>query len=69
MVATLRAGMAQLRLRPVLRLVLLVELISGLYSEGFDRLWQKHILEKSRAADPGATSRCSRLCGSASSNW
>ena len=45
MVATLRAGMAQLRLRPVLRLVLLVELISGLYSEGFDRLWQKHILE------------------------
>lgn len=45
MAATLRAGLALLRERPVLRIVLLVELISGLYSEGFDRLWQKHILD------------------------
>ena len=45
MAATLRAGMALLRQRPVLRIVLLVELVSGLYSEGFDRLWQKHILD------------------------
>ncbi len=45
MASTLRAGIALLRQRPVLRIVLLVELVSGLYSEGFDRLWQKHILE------------------------
>ena len=45
MAATLRAGIALLRQRPVLRIVLLVELVSGLYSEGFDRLWQKHFLE------------------------
>ena len=45
MAATLRAGVALLRQRPVLRIVLLVELVSGLYSEGFDRLWQKHILD------------------------
>ena len=45
MATTLRAGIALLRQRPVLRIVLLVELVSGLYSEGFDRLWQKHILE------------------------
>ncbi|MCY4525926.1 MAG: MFS transporter [Anaerolineaceae bacterium] len=43
--ATLRAGLDLLRQRPVLRIVLLVELIAGLYSEGFERLWQKHILE------------------------
>lgn len=42
---TLSAGVTLLRQRPVLRIVLLVELISGLYSEGFDRLWQKHILD------------------------
>ena len=45
MATTLRAGIALLRQRPVLRIVLLVELVSGLYSEGFDRLWQKHFLE------------------------
>ena len=45
MASTIRAGIALLRQRPVLRVVLLVELVSGLYSEGFDRLWQKHILE------------------------
>ncbi len=43
--ATLRAGVDLLRRRPVLRLVLLVELIAGLYSEGYERLWQKHILD------------------------
>ncbi|MCY3946222.1 MAG: MFS transporter [Anaerolineaceae bacterium] len=43
--ATLRAGLDLLRRRPVLRLVLLVELIAGLYSEGYERLWQKHILD------------------------
>ena len=43
--ATLRAGLDLLRRRPVLRLVLLVELIGGLYSEGYERLWQKHILD------------------------
>ncbi len=42
---TLRAGLVVLRQRPVLRVVLLVELIAGLYSEGYERLWQKHFLE------------------------
>lgn len=43
--ATLRAGVDLLQRRPVLRIVLLVELIGGLYSEGYERLWQKHILD------------------------
>ena len=43
--ATLRAGADLLRRRPALRLVLLVELIAGLYSEGYERLWQKQILD------------------------
>lgn len=43
--ATLRAGVDLLRRRPALRLVLLVELIAGLYSEGYERLWQKQILD------------------------
>ena len=51
--ATLRAGLDLLRRRPVLRLVLLVELIGGLYSEGYERLWQKHILDSFTLPTPG----------------
>lgn len=51
--ATVAAGLAVLRQRPVLRIVLLVELIAGLYSEGYERLWQKHFLDSFALPSPG----------------
>lgn len=45
MIATFREGIGLVRLRPVLITILAVSLIAGLYSEGLDRLWQKHILD------------------------
>jgi DHA3 family tetracycline resistance protein-like MFS transporter len=42
--ATLRGGAAVLRARPVLLTLLLVNLIGGAASEGFDRLWEAHLL-------------------------
>ena len=45
MVATLREGRGMIRRRPALRTILLIGFIYGLYSEGFDRLWVKHLLE------------------------
>lgn len=51
--ATLDAGLTLLRRRPTLRIVLLVEFIAGLYSEGYERLWQKHFLETFTLPSPG----------------
>ncbi len=45
MLHTTRAGLAVVRGRPVLINILLIGFIYGLYSEGFDRLWTKHLLD------------------------
>jgi DHA3 family tetracycline resistance protein-like MFS transporter len=45
MIYTLREGIAAVRTRPRLILILGIGLIYGLYSEGFDRLWVKHIID------------------------
>jgi MFS transporter, DHA3 family, tetracycline resistance protein len=41
----LRQGLQTVRARPALLTILGVGLFYGLYSEGFDRLWVKHLLE------------------------
>ena len=43
---TLRTGASMLRVRPALVGILTIGLFIGLYSEGFDRLWNAHILEQ-----------------------
>ncbi len=45
MARTLKDGLGMVRRRPMLLTILLVGLFFGLYSEGFDRLWTKHMLE------------------------
>ena len=45
MAHTFREGIAAVRSRPRLISILGIGLFYGLYSEGFDRLWVKHILE------------------------
>lgn len=42
---TFRQGLATVRGRPALLRILSIGLIYGLYSEGFDRLWTKHLLD------------------------
>ncbi len=41
---TLRAGVEMVRLRPVLLTILGIGAFYGMFSEGFDRLWQYHLL-------------------------
>ena len=45
MVHTFKQGWATVRRRPALLQILSIGLIYGLYSEGYDRLWTKHILD------------------------
>jgi DHA3 family tetracycline resistance protein-like MFS transporter len=45
MVDTFRGGVAMLRKRPALIDILVIGLFYGLYSEGFDRLWTKLVLD------------------------
>jgi len=45
MAHTFREGLSLVRRRPTLRTIILIGLFYGLYSEGFDRLWTKHLLE------------------------
>lgn len=45
MVDTFLQGLSLIRNRPQLRHILGIGFIYGLYSEGFDRLWTKHILD------------------------
>lgn len=45
MTATLRSGLHMVRLRPVLLYILGIGLFYGLYSEAYDRLWVKLILD------------------------
>jgi len=42
---TFRDGLDMVRRRPVLSTILTIGLFYGLYSEGFDRLWTKHLLD------------------------
>lgn len=42
---TVRQGLALIRASRILMALLLVELIWGMYSEGFDRLWTPHLLD------------------------
>lgn len=46
MAHTFQEGIAAVRGRPALLTILTIGLIYGLYSEGFDRLWTKHILDQ-----------------------
>jgi DHA3 family tetracycline resistance protein-like MFS transporter len=46
MVSTFRSGLNMVRLRPILATILLIGLFYGLYSEGYDRLWTKHLLDR-----------------------
>jgi DHA3 family tetracycline resistance protein-like MFS transporter len=45
MVQTFRGGLNMVRIRPALATILAIGLFYGLYSEGYDRLWTKHLLE------------------------
>lgn len=45
MAETARDGLAMVRSRPLLQLILAVSLVVGLYSEGYDRLWTPHLLD------------------------
>lgn len=45
LIKTFRDGVRLIRLRPILMIVLAVEFIIAFHSEGFDHLWQKHILD------------------------
>lgn len=46
MADTFRKGLRTVRARPAMLAILGVALFYGLYSEGFDRLWVKHLLER-----------------------
>jgi len=43
---TLRGGLKMVRVRPALVTILAIGLFYGLYSEGYDRLWTKHLLDR-----------------------
>ena len=45
MAHTLRESVRLVRLRPMLMLFMGITLVSGLYSEGFDRLWRAHLMD------------------------
>ena len=45
MLHTLKSGMGMVRRRPALWNILLIGLFFGLYSEGYDRLWVKHLTD------------------------
>jgi DHA3 family tetracycline resistance protein-like MFS transporter len=45
MTATFRRGLSMIHLRPGLLTILAIGFFFGMYSEGFDRLWTKHLLE------------------------
>lgn len=44
MAGTARAGWRAVRGHPALRIVVVLSLVTGLYSEGYDRLWTPHLL-------------------------
>ncbi|OJX40712.1 MAG: hypothetical protein BGO78_06930 [Chloroflexi bacterium 44-23] len=56
MAATVKNGFAVIKLRPVLIRILLVGFFFGLYSEGLDRLWVPHLIERFHLPDQGQAS-------------
>ena len=53
LVETLRAGTGMIRSRQILMLIMLATVIHGAFSEGFDRLWTAHLLERFRLPQLG----------------
>jgi DHA3 family tetracycline resistance protein-like MFS transporter len=51
---TLRSGARMVKIRPALISILLIGFFLGLYSEGYDRMWVAHILERFTLPDLGA---------------
>ncbi len=49
MLQVFRTGLGTVRNRPTLTSILAIGLIYGLYSEGLDRLWTKHLLDNFRS--------------------
>jgi MFS transporter, DHA3 family, tetracycline resistance protein len=45
MFATTRAGLQVVRTRPYARTIVIIGLLYGIQSEGFDRLWEAHLLK------------------------
>ncbi len=45
MLQTARSGTQMVRQRPILRVIMGISLVVGLYSEGYDRLWTPHLLD------------------------
>jgi DHA3 family tetracycline resistance protein-like MFS transporter len=45
-IATFRSGIGMIKKRPILIRILLIGFFFGLYSEGYDRLWVAHLLER-----------------------
>ena len=45
MAGAARSGLAAARGRPALRILIGLSLVTGLYSEGYDRLWTPHLLD------------------------
>lgn len=52
---TLKTGFAMFRLRPALLRIFLIGFFFGFYSEGLDRLWVPHILERFHLPQQGET--------------
>lgn len=50
---TFRGGVTAIKLRPALIGILAAGFIYGFYSEGYDRLWQAHLIEKFTLPDAG----------------
>lgn len=53
MAATIRNGMTALKLRPLLIRILLAGFFFGFYSEGLDRLWVPHLIERFQLPEQG----------------
>ncbi|PKN83947.1 MAG: hypothetical protein CVU46_15545 [Chloroflexi bacterium HGW-Chloroflexi-8] len=53
LISTLRSGINMLKIRPLLIRILLVGFFFGLYSEGLDRLWVPHLIERFDLPDQG----------------
>jgi DHA3 family tetracycline resistance protein-like MFS transporter len=53
MISTMKLGFSMLKKRPLLVKILLVGFFFGLYSEGLDRLWVPHVLDRFQLPDQG----------------
>jgi len=53
LLSTLQNGIKMLKIRPLLIRILLIGFFFGLYSEGLDRLWVPHVIERFNLPDQG----------------